>query len=104
VVKAFHRTLAAVHGLADLNVRHVFHEFQYEQVLAFRRQVADQLQKCLAILTLYQSNFGRLAFVVERGRIVEGDFLVTVAVRCQLAIRLWAMRYNQAENGTPRSV
>ena len=71
MVKTLHRALAPVHCLADLDIRHVFDEFQYQQMLAFRRQVAYQLQKCLSILTLYQGHFGRLAFVVERRRIVE---------------------------------
>jgi len=73
-------------------------------MLALWRQVADQLQKCLSILTLYQGHFGRLAFVMERRRIVKRDLWWRLRSRCQLAIRLCAIRYNQAENGTPRSV
>ena len=105
MVKAFYRALAAAHGLADLGIRHVLDEFQDQQVLALRRQVADEFQKRIPLLALHQRHFGRLALVMEGRSIVEsGISWWRLRSRCQLAIRLWAIRYNQAENGTPRSV
>jgi len=41
---------------------------------------------------------------MDGGRVGERDLLPAAAVAVPVGTRLWAIRYNQAEKGTPRSV
>ena len=80
MIQAFYRAFAPAHDLAYLGIRHLLDEFQDEQVLAFRRQVADELQKGILVLAMHEGCFRRRPLVVKRGGIIEGDLLVAAAV------------------------